>query len=60
MTNAELQALLKKYPDDTPIIVNHPDGDWDMVIVGATKYDEDEETEEYDHLRISTAFREDD
>lgn len=54
MKNKELQDLLRQYPDDIKIRINHPEGDWRMTPIEAKKYDDDE------HLFISTDFSEDD
>lgn len=50
MTNKELQELLQQFPDELPIHVSHPDGDWSMSIYDAKKYPED------NHLSIITEF----
>lgn len=52
MKNIELQTLLKNYPDDIEIVVNHPDGDWYMVPVQVSKYEDEE------FLSINTDFKE--
>lgn len=55
MNNKELQDLLKQYPDDMPVSIAHPEGDWYMEIASVDS-DTDREDPRFNHLIIITDF----
>lgn len=61
MKNKELQETLKKFPDNVDIVINHPEGDWEMrinSIVGIECEDENNNLEIVEIL-VVTDFSED-